>query len=77
MSKKNNVVAADAVVEVAPVTHDINALLTQHKSKSAVIRHLDSLGLKRGEIVKIFTDGGQKMIYQHVRNVLITPIKKA
>lgn len=56
--------------------YDIKQLLTTYKTKSAVIRYLASEGVSRGAIVKIFTDGGEKMIYQHVRNVLVQPLKK-
>jgi hypothetical protein len=38
---------------------------------SAKIRYLDSKGMKRGEIAKKL-----EIRYQHVRNVLITPLKK-
>lgn len=47
-------------------------LLETHKTVSAVIRFLDSEGLKRGEIAKVT---GKR--YQHVRNVLTTPLKKS
>lgn len=40
-----------------------------HKTTSGVIRALAAEGLKRGQIAKI-TD----KLYQHVRNVLITPV---
>lgn len=46
---------------------DLNAL----PSKSAKIRYLYSLGESRSEISKILN-----IRYQHVRNVLITPVKK-
>lgn len=46
-------------------------LLETHKTVSAVIRFLNSEGLKRGEIAKIT---GKR--YQHVRNVLVQPLKK-
>lgn len=38
---------------------------------SSKIRYLDSKGIKRGQIAKILNKR-----YQHVRNVLITPLKK-
>lgn len=41
-------------------------------TKSAKIRFLDAEGLSRSAIAKELG-----IIYQHVRNVLITPIKKA
>lgn len=44
---------------------------------SGVIRGLHGEGKSRSDIVKLFDAGGQKIRYQHVRNVLITPIKKA
>jgi hypothetical protein len=41
-------------------------------SKSAVIRRLAAEGQSRGQIAKFMG-----LRYQHVRNVLITPVKKA
>ena len=52
-------------------TYDVEGLLKKFVTKSAVIRHLDSQGVKRGEIAKLLD-----IKYQHVRNVLITPLKK-
>lgn len=40
-------------------------------TKSAKIRYLDSEKFTRGQIAKILG-----IRYQHVRNVLITPVKK-
>jgi hypothetical protein len=86
MAKNTNTVKNDEVVtndttapvveQAAPVT-DVKVLMEQLKTKSAVIRHLSSLGLKTGAINKAFETAGVKMRYQHVRNVLITPIKTA
>lgn len=45
--------------------------LDSFKNKSTKIRYLDSLGLTRGQIVKALPG----TLYQHVRNVLITPVK--
>jgi hypothetical protein len=53
------------------VTYNYVDLLTEHKTVSSVIRHLNSLGLSRSEISKVT---GKR--YQHVRNVLVTPLKK-
>ena len=39
-------------------------------TKSAKIRYLDSLDYTRGQIAK-----AMNIRYQHVRNVLITPVK--
>ena len=45
---------------------------------SAKVRYLDKCGLKRGQIVKAFPiHCGRTILYQHVRNVLITPVKKS
>lgn len=45
---------------------------------SARIRYLDSQGYTRSQITKLITNGsGGVLRYQHVRNVLITPITKA
>ena len=45
--------------------------LSQQPSKSAAIRRLNEQGYSRGQIAKMLD-----IKYQHVRNVLITPIKK-
>jgi Holliday junction resolvasome RuvABC DNA-binding subunit len=43
---------------------------------SQTIRYLHSLGYDRGQIVKVFPKvKGRTILYQHVRNVLITPVK--
>ncbi len=80
MTKKSNTAIIETTkttaTEAPTVTYNIKELLEQYKTKSAVIRHLNGLGMKRGDIVKVFTDGGVKMIYQHVRNVLVQPAKK-
>lgn len=73
MSKKNNVAVA-AQVETAPqveVTFDAAAYIKEAGSISAAIRKLNADGKKKGEIAKMLNKR-----YQHVRNVLITPIKK-
>lgn len=50
-------------------------------SKSSQIRFLDSIGMNRGAITKYMNKNcnhkkeDQIILYQHVRNVLITPIK--
>lgn len=50
---------------------DAEAYIKQCGTKSAAIRRLAGDGLKRGEIAKYLN-----IRYQHVRNVLITPVKK-
>lgn len=57
--------------EITTPAYDVEGLMKKFVTKSAVIRHLDSEGVKRGEIAKMLN-----IRYQHVRNVLITPIKK-
>lgn len=81
MSKNTNAATVETTVETTATTpevakHDVKALMVQLKTKSAVIRHLSGLGLKVGAINKAFEVAGVKMRYQHVRNVLITPVKK-
>lgn len=51
--------------------HNVEELYKKLQTKSAVIRYLAADGLKRGEIAKLLG-----IRYQHVRNVLITPVKK-
>ena len=59
-------------------------LITQYKTKSGVIRGLSSEGLDTKTIYKTLKDlnvtngsGTNPIRYQHVRNVLVTPIKKS
>lgn len=43
---------------------------------SARIRHLSSMGLKTADIRKVvLRENGEAPLYQHVRNVLNTPLK--
>lgn len=54
------------------------AVLASHTTKSAKIRYLDACGMKRGAIAKLLSQVyGKTVLYQHVRNVLITPLKRA
>ena len=49
--------------------------MSDYNSKSHMIRTLFSEGKTRSEIVKIITESqGSPIRYQHVRNVLITPL---
>ncbi len=77
MSKKAQSLAPsfEAVIEVAqPVQAEfqLGALMTELKTKSAVIRHLASKGKDRSWIAKFMG-----IRYQHVRNVLTQPLKQA
>ena len=48
------------------------------ETMSARIKYLDSQKMARGDISRFLTEvTGQKVIYQWVRNVLITPVKKS
>jgi Holliday junction resolvasome RuvABC DNA-binding subunit len=73
MSKSNTQVK----VPVAEVTAE---LVAGHDNTSKKIRYLNSLGYSNGEIEKIFqnigvtTKTGSPIRYQHIRNVLITPL---
>ncbi len=49
--------------------------LSTMSTKSGKIRYLNSIGFSRGQIQKYLTDNGFPTIYQHVRNVLITPVQ--
>lgn len=51
---------------------DLDKLREEHKTKSGVIRSLAGEGFATKHIAK-FMD----IRYQHVRNVLVTPLKKA
>lgn len=55
----------------APSAESLEGLMATYKTKSAVIRYLDSQGWKRGQIAKFM-----EIRYQHVRNVLTQPLKK-
>jgi hypothetical protein len=46
-------------------------LIAKYGTKSAAIRALHASGMDRGAVAKAL-----KIRYQHVRNVLITPVKK-
>lgn len=74
------VTETEKVVET-PVTetvvYDMVVLMAAHKTKSGVIRHLGGLGLTRSEILKVMKTMYPNFLYQHVRNVLITPLKKS
>lgn len=74
MTKTNKKVTSTKKVTSSKVE---NYGLDKLPTKSAMIRHLHSLGKTRSEIVKIITEfQGKPIIYQHVRNVLITPLKR-
>jgi len=79
MSKKNETTQTEATV----VDPAVAIAADTSKNVSIRIRELSGLGKKKGEIVKLLTDAGYvtrnntPIRFQHVRNVLITPAKKA
>jgi len=66
MTKQLDQVQAEVAVEF-----DAAAFILQCGTKSAAIRRLTEQGNDRKTVAKML-----KIRYQHVRNVLITPIKK-
>ena len=52
------------------LTKSIQDELNGLPTKSAKIRYLDKKGYSRGDISRVL-----KIRYQHVRNVLVTPVK--
>lgn len=83
MSVKKNEVQNEVVIESVAPTYNVNKLLEELKSKSSVIRYLNSQGLDCKSIYKLLSDsswtnnsGTHPIRYQHVRNVLVTVIKK-
>lgn len=60
------------VKQVEAIQHKLEDLMELFKTRSAVIRFLDSEGHSRGQIAKFMN-----IKYQFVRNVLITPIGQA
>ena len=67
-------VTATEVKMNATQTKAIDAMPTV----SSRIRYLNDQGFTRGQITKLIPNAhGGKLLYQHVRNVLITPIAKA
>lgn len=63
--------------DVVSVEQTIDTTLASLTGKSAQIRYLDSLGWSRKDIVsKLSSIYGKDIRYQHVRNVLVTQLKK-
>lgn len=71
MSKNQIKTAEVQVEEVKSEVETLEQLMTRLTTKSAVIRHLKSKDMTTGAIAKFMN-----IRYQHVRNVLITPVKK-
>ena len=77
MPKTNtNTVVAAAVAAVTAFPTDEAMRADGMLTLSARIRHLSGLGAKTAEIAKIVKrSNGANPLYQHVRNVLNTPLK--
>lgn len=71
MAKTNEATTSTEIVKVEFNQATYDKLLGEHKTVSGVIRHLASTGMSRGDIAKTTNKR-----YQHVRNVLVTPLKK-
>lgn len=59
-----------------PTSYNVEELMTKFVTKSSTVRYLNSEGLTRSQILKVMKEKFPNMLYQHVRNILITPIKK-
>lgn len=57
--------------EIAPKVSELDQKIAELQTTSAKIRYLTSLGWKRGAIAKKLG-----ILYQHVRNVQLQPLKK-
>lgn len=67
MSKKT-----DTKIESSDsITESYDELMKQYQTKSNMIRYLYSIGHSKGDISRFMN-----IRYQHVRNVLLNPIKK-
>lgn len=79
MSKKNlATVAASAAIVAAGTDYPTDEAMRKDgmMTLSARIRHLSGLGASTSQIAKIVKrENGAHPLYQHVRNVLNTPLK--
>lgn len=74
MAKGNKVQAA---VPATAYPTDVEMQAQGMTVLSARIRHLAAMGCKTGDIARIvLRSNGQHPVYQHVRNVLKTPLKR-
>ncbi len=62
---------SNAVVISDQLQADYEVLKKEGQNKSTTIRALFAKGYERGQIAKVM-----QIRYQHVRNVLITPVKR-
>ena len=88
-TNKTNIKPTNETAPVSTPTDIARQMLESKKSTSDIIRALSKICLKtdgevdRGAITKALKDSGVRtkngteVKYQHVRNTLITPVKKA
>lgn len=79
MSKTKNVeiVTENVVSENVTVLTQFELIVQDtNRSKSSRVRELHSLGLNRSQILAEMKKLYPNMIYQHVRNILVTELKK-
>lgn len=84
MNAKTSAVKKEAPATATPVTQEPKAIaMTKPQQKvvadlptvSAKIRYLNEQGYSRSQITKLITNAkGGVLRYQHVRNVLLTPL---
>jgi hypothetical protein len=85
MSKIKSNESSESIVTSAPSIDEQAMLIAKDTTKnvSVRIRELSTLGIKNGPIVKVLTaagyltKNGSAIRFQHVRNVLNTPLKKS
>ena len=80
-AQKQEAQTTEAAAESKPAVALSKAQQTQAEklaTVSARIRYLDKEGFSRSDITKLIPNAsGGQLRYQHVRNVLITPVGKA
>ncbi len=77
MTKRNKVeevkevIVTEEVKTEVTIPYNLEELTKELKTKSAIVRKLHSEGYNRSLISKFMN-----IRYQHVRNILVTPLKK-
>ena len=67
-----DLIVESKVEEKKSIPYSYQELETELKTKSAMVRRLHSEGYDRSQIAKFMN-----IRYQHVRNILVTPLKKS
>ena len=65
-------IIAPAVVEKKVIPYVLADFMAEMKTKSAAVRRLAAEEFSKGDIARFM-----EIRYQHVRNILVTPLKKA